>query len=79
VQGNDGTAFAQARPLLAEGLLGSLHADVPFASRLARLSKELPAERRHELIADFDIYQARENGVRLPLAHLLFHNIFYWH
>ena len=57
----DALITQRARPLFEAGLLSSLHEDAPFHKRLAalRADPQLPLERRGDLTAEIDIYQAR--------------------
>lgn len=59
ISGYDRLTTQRAQPLHAEGLLSSLHAELPFDTRLAVLSRELPADRKGELTSGIDIYEAR--------------------
>ena len=57
----DALITQKARPLFEAGLLSSLHEDSPFHKRLAalRADPQLPRDRRGDLTAEIDIYQAR--------------------
>lgn len=57
----DALITQRARPLFEAGMLSSLHEDEPFHKRLASLRADprLPVDKRGDLTAQIDIYQAR--------------------